>query len=130
MDDRGLPMHVLLVTDDEGYGDDVASAGDAIGAEVTVLAGGSRLDETMRLVEAHAIVFDAQDHYGLVVDRARTLASANPALVVCVVATAVDDHVTEGLFIQHRWRTPERLLDRLAAARARMAERVQGTFSS
>jgi hypothetical protein len=114
MDDRGRSILVLLVTDDEGYGDDVAAAGDAAGVDVTVLAGDCNLETTVRRADANAVVFDAQDEFAAVADRAESFALAHPDVVVGVVATGVDDGWTENVLVVHRWRCADRLLDQLS----------------
>ena len=45
---------------------------------------------------------------------------ATSYVLVCVTATGVDDHLRDGwagpVLVVHRWRSPERLLDRLSRA--------------
>ena len=60
MDDRGGSMRVVLVTDDAGYGDEVAAAGDAVGIDVTVLAGECNVAATMRRAGANAVLLEAR----------------------------------------------------------------------
>jgi hypothetical protein len=114
MGDRGRSMRVLLVTDDEGYGDDVAAAGDAVGVDVTVLAGDCNLEATARRAGATAVVFDAQDEFAAIADRAESFAAAHPGAVVGVVATGVDDGWAENVLVVHRWRCADRLLGTLS----------------
>jgi len=107
-------MCVLLVTDDAGYGDEVAAAGDAVGIDVIVLAGDCNVAATMRRAGANAVVFDAQGEVGAVTGRARTFAAAHPGAVVGLVATGVDDGWQENVLVVHRWRCADRLLDKLS----------------
>jgi hypothetical protein len=107
-------MRVLLVTDDAGYGDEVAAAGDAAGIDVVVLAGESNLAATMRRVGANAVVFDAQDEVDALAGRARTFAATHPGAVVGVVATGVDEGWQDKVLVVHRWRCVDRLLDKLS----------------
>src|SRR6266404_1499683 len=113
MDVGGGSMRVLLVTDDAGYGDEVAAAGDSVGMDVIVLAADSR-------VGANIVVFDAGDDFAPTVRAAADFAGVHPHVVVCVVATGVDDHLNDGragdVLVVHQWRSPERLLDRLSRA--------------
>jgi hypothetical protein len=120
MDDRGGSMRVLLVTDDEGYGDDVAAAGDAVGVDVTVLAGDCNLEATARRAGANTVVFDAQDEAGALTGRAGTFAAAHPRTVVGVVATGVDDGWKDDVLVIHRWQCADRLLDRLSTVSSGM----------
>lgn len=109
-------MRVLLVTDDAGYGDEVAATGDAVGIAVTVLAGECNVGATMRRAGANAVVFDAQDEVGAVSGRAGTFAAAHPGPVVGLVATGVDEGWQENILVVHRWRCADRLLDKLSDA--------------
>ena len=107
-------MRVLLVTDDAGYGNEVADAGDAVGIDVVVLAGDSNVAATMRRVGSKAVVFDAQDEVGALIGRAGIFATAHPRTVVGVVATGVDDGWQENVLVIHRWHCADRLLDKLS----------------
>jgi hypothetical protein len=120
MDDRGRSMRVVLVTDDAGYGDEVAAAGDVVGIDVTVLAGECNVSATMRRAGASAVVFDAQDEVGALSDRAGAFASAHPRAVVGVVGTGVEDGWKGNVLVVHRWRCADRLLDTLATVHSRM----------
>lgn len=113
-------MQVLLVSDDEGYADEISAAGDAVGVEVTLVDGDDGLDSAVRRIGVDAVVFDAQDEFPVVAEHARAFAVLHPGVVVAVVAKGVEDHDGENLLVQHRWRAPERLLGRLARAHARM----------
>ena len=113
MDDRGGSMRVVLVTDDAGYGVEVAAAGDAVGIDVTVLAGECNVAATMRRAGANAVVFDAQDEVDGLADRAGTFAAAHPSAVVGVVGTGVEDGWKDNVLVVHRWRCADRLLDQL-----------------
>jgi hypothetical protein len=106
-------MRVVLVTDDAGYGDEVAAAGDAVGIDVIVLAGECKVAATMRRAGANTVVFDAQDEVDALADRAGTFAAAHPSAVVGVVATGVDDGWKENVLLVHRWRCADRLFDTL-----------------
>jgi hypothetical protein len=113
-------MRVLLVTDDAGYGDEVAAAGDAVGMDVIVLAAESNVAGAVPRVGANIVVFDAGDDFVPAVRAAADFAGVHPHVVVCVVATGVDDHLNDGragdVLVVHQWRSPERLLDRLSRA--------------
>jgi len=109
-------MRVLLVTDDAGYGDEVAAAGDAVGIDVIVLAGECNVAATMGRAAANTVVFDAQGDAGAVNRRAETFATAHPYAVVGVVATGVDDGWQENVLVVHRWSCADRLLDTLSSA--------------
>ena len=113
MDDRGGSMRVVLVTDDAGYGDEVAAAGDAVGIDVTVLAGECNVAATMRRAGANTVVFDAQDEASALTGRAGTFATAHPGAVVGVVATGVDDAWKDNVLVFHRWWCADRLFDSL-----------------
>jgi hypothetical protein len=113
-------MRVLLVTDDAGYGDEVAAAGDAVGIDVTVLAGECNVAATMRRAGADTVVFDAQDESGALTGRAGAFAAAHPRAVVAVVATGVDDGWQKNVLVLHRWRCADRLLDKLSEASSGM----------
>jgi len=114
MDDRKGSMRVLLVTDDAGYGDEVAVAGDAVGIEVTVLAGECNVASTMRRAGANTVVFDAQDEVDALTGRAGTFAAAHLGAVVGVVATGVDDGWQDNVLVVHRWWCADRLLEKLS----------------
>lgn len=120
-------MQVLLVSEDEGYADDLAAAADAAGVEVTVLDGERRVSAAARRIGADAVVFDAEDAFPVVAGEARAFAVLHPDLVVGVVATGVEDGDGGGLVVRHRWRAPERLLDALASARGELGRR-EGAF--
>jgi len=109
-------MRVLLVTDDAGYGDEVAAAGDAVGIDVIVIAGECNVAPTMRRAGANTVVFDAQGDADAVNGRAGTFATAHPEAVVGVVATGVDDGWQENVLVLHRWSCADRLLDTLSSA--------------
>jgi hypothetical protein len=119
-------MRVLLVTDDADYGDEVAAAGDAVGMDVIVLAAESNAADAVPRVAANIVVFDGGDDFAPTVRAAADFAGVHPHVVVCVVATGVDDHLNDGragdVLVVHQWRSPERLLDRLS--RAYLAMRV------
>ena len=120
MDDRGRSMRVVLVTDDAGYGDEVAAAGDAVGIDVTVLAGECNVAATMRRAGANTVVFDAQDEVGALTGRAGTFAAAHPHTVVGVVGTGVDDGWQDEVLVIHRWQCADRLLDTLSTVSSGM----------
>ena len=107
-------MCVLLVTDDAGYGDEVAAAGDSVGIDVIVLAGECNVAATMRRAGANTVVFDAQDEVGALTGRAGTFAAAHPGAVVGVVATGVDDGWRDNVLVVHRWWCADRLLEKLS----------------
>ncbi len=113
-------MRVLLVTDDAGYGDEVAAAGDSVGMDVIVLAADSDVGGAVPRIGANIVVFDAGDDFAPTVRAAADFAGVHPHVVVCVVATGVDDHLNDGragdVLVVHQWRSPERLLDRLSRA--------------
>jgi hypothetical protein len=113
-------MRVLLVTDDAGYGDEVAAAGDAVGIDVTVLAGECNVAATMQRAGANTVLFDAQDEVDALTDRAGTFAVAHPRAVVGVVATGVDDGWQGNVLVIHRWRCADRLLEKLSNVHAGM----------
>jgi hypothetical protein len=107
-------MRVVLVTDDAGYGEEVAAAGDAVGIDVIVLAGECKVASTMRRVGANTVVFDAQDEVGALAGRAGTFASTHPRAVVGVVGTGVEDGWQDNVLVIHRWWCADRLLDKLS----------------
>jgi hypothetical protein len=114
------PMRILLATDEESYADDVFAAADALGVDVTAAAPDSDIETTVRRVGANVVVFDAGDDFAPTVRAVSDFAGVHPHIVVCVVATGVDDHLNDGraghVLVVHRWRSPERLLDRLSRA--------------
>jgi hypothetical protein len=114
-------MRVLLVTDDAGYGDEVAAAGDAVGIDVTVLAGDSNVAATMQRARANTVVFDAQDEAGALTGRAGIFAAAHPSAVVGVVATGVADGWQDNVLVIHRWRCADRLFDKLSDVHSGMS---------
>lgn len=113
-------MRVLLITDDASYGDEVAAAGDAVGMDVIVLAAEYNVARAVPRLGANIVVFDGGDDFVPTVRAAADFAGVHPHVVVCVVATGVDDHLNDGragdVLVVHQWRSPERLLDRLSRA--------------
>ena len=113
-------MRILLATDEESFADDVFAAADAIGVDVTAAAPDSDIETTVRRVRANVVVFDAGGDFAPTVRAAADFADVHPDIVACVVATGVDDHLNDGradhVLVVHRWRSPERLLDKLSRA--------------
>jgi DNA-binding response OmpR family regulator len=114
------PMRVLLATDEATYADDVYAAADELGVDVTAMSTENDIETTALRIGANVVVFDAGDDFAPTARAAAAFAAVHPDVVVCVVATGVDDHLNDGragaVLVVHRWRSPERLLDRLSSA--------------
>ena len=109
-------MHILLVTDEVGYAEDIVSASHAVGVGVTVAASGCALAKTAREAGADVVALDAGNRFGSSARMAEAFAARHPHLVVAVLATGVDDHEAGNFLLAHRWNCAERLLDRLSLA--------------
>jgi pimeloyl-ACP methyl ester carboxylesterase len=113
-------MRILLATDEASYADDIYAAADAFGIDVTAMSTENDIETTARRIGANVVVFDAGDDFAPTARAAAAFAAVHPDVVVCVVATGVDDHLNDGragpVLVVHRWRSPERLFDRLSSA--------------
>ena len=106
-------MRILLVTDEDGYANDVIAASAAMGAAVTVAPYDWDLHGTALDVGANVVVFDAGNRFGSNVRAAKAFADVHPSVVVAVVATGVDDGESDNVVLMHRWHCAERLLEQL-----------------
>lgn len=111
-------MRVLLATDEASYADAIYTAADELDIDVTAMSTESDIGASARRIGANVVVFDGGDDFVATLHAASDFAGLRPDIVVCVIATGVDDHLNDGragsVLVAHRWRSPERLLDRLS----------------
>jgi hypothetical protein len=96
------------------------AAADELGVDVTAMSTESDIEASVRRIGANVVVFDGGDDFAPTARTAAVFAADHPHIVVCAIATGVDDHLNDGwagpVLVVHRWRSPERLLDRLSHA--------------
>jgi hypothetical protein len=118
--DAVRPMRILLATDEASYADDVYAVADELGVDVTAMSTENDIEAAARRIGANVVVFDAGDDFAPTARAAAAFAAVHPDIVVGVLATGVDDHLNDGragpVLVVHRWRSPERLLDKLSGA--------------
>lgn len=114
------PMRILLATDEASYADAIYTVADELGLDVTAMSTERDIGASARRIGANVVVFDAGDDFAPTARTAAVFAEVHPDVLVCVAATGVDDHLNDGrsgpVLVVHRWRSPERLLDRLSSA--------------
>jgi len=120
MGDRRGSIRILLATDEASFADAIYGVADELGLDVTAMSTESDIGASARRIGANVVVFDAGDDFAPTAREAAVFAEAHPGVLVCVTATGVDDHLSDGwagpVLVVHRWRSPERLLDRLSRA--------------
>ena len=96
MGDRKGSMRVLLATDEASYADAVYAVADELGLDVTAMSTERDIGASARRIGANVVVFDAGDDFAPTARAAAVFAESHPGVLVCVTATGVDDHLSDG----------------------------------
>ena len=110
------PMRILLVTDDEGYADEVALAAALRGVDLELAATGDDLDAAATLHLPNVVVLDAHDALARTSRTASVFAALYPRIAIVIVANRASERSVGGIRVVDKWRSAERLLSELEHA--------------
>ncbi len=110
------PMRILLVTDDDGYADEVALAAALRGVDLELAAVGDDLDAATTLHLPNVVVLDAHDALTRTSRTASVFAALHPRIAIVLVANRAPERSVGGIHVVDKWRSAERLLQELEHA--------------
>lgn len=110
------PIRILLVTDDDGYADEVALAASLRGVDLELAAVGDDLDATTTLHTPNVVVLDAHDALARTSRTASVFAALHPRIAIVIVANRAPDRGVGSIHVVDKWRSAERLLSELEHA--------------
>jgi DNA-binding response OmpR family regulator len=110
------PMRILLVTDDEGYADEVALAAALRGVDLVLVANGDDLDDATTLHLPNVVVLDAHDALARTSRTASVFAALHPRIAIVIVANRAAERGVGGIRVVDKWRSAERVLSELEHA--------------
>jgi hypothetical protein len=110
------PMRILLVTDDEGYADEVALAAALRGIDLELAATSDDLDDATTLHLPNVVVLDAHDTLARTSRTASVFAALYPRIGIVIVANRAAERGVGGIRVVDKWRSAERLLSELEHA--------------
>jgi hypothetical protein len=110
------PMRILLVTDDDGYADEVSLAASLRGIDLELAAVGDDLDAATMLRMPNVVVLDAHDALARTSRTASVFAALYPRIALVIVANRAPERSVGGIHVVDKWRSAERLLRELEHA--------------
>jgi len=110
------PMRILLVTDDDGYADEVAVAASLRGVDLELAAVGDDLDASTTLNMPNVVVLDAHDALARTSRTASVFAALNPRIAIVIVANRAPERSVGNIQVVDKAASTERLLRELEHA--------------
>jgi DNA-binding NtrC family response regulator len=110
------PMRILLVTDDGGYADGVATAASLRGVDLALAAVDDDLEATATSHAPNVVVLDADNQIARTSRTATVFAALHPRIATVIVAKQAPDRIVGNVQVVDKRRSAEHLLGDLEHA--------------